>query len=542
MKLRLTILFATLITVASCVKVKEEAFAFVSPDDFYKTEKDAEASVIGIYPEIPRADLNNMLNVMGMVGSMRDTREIAMSEGGMTEGSEVMGRVWSSLYVGIRKANTTIDGLTASSIDAVIKNRYIAEAKVLRAYFYFHLLRLWGDVPFRTTEAITTDKIPVTPLKESYNTIIKDLEWAIPLLWASNAKPMGRVDVTVARTLLADIYLTLASSARSYNTATSARALKPLHDAYKDSITLFYTRAKTLAETIITQPGRHTLLTDWTKLWGRTLTSDNRNNAEFIWVNQTIPGRLGFMFAVIPPNTQWTPAYNGGQTLNVTYEFVKSFDPDDVRFKEGFIWEYQNLTVTNRVVIERWRRNLADKNYPANTAPIIIYETPDTLIRENAYWALSPKKFFDQQYTAIEASGPPFAYPYYRMAEVRLMLAEAENELNEMTGVAVNAINPLRTRAGISTYTANQFNKATFRERILDERLWELFMEGKDYYDLKRLGQLEERSMGVETTQDGKDVRPNPRLRRAEEYWLPYPVLEKNLNNNLAGVERMNFN
>lgn len=540
--MKLTILIATVITVASCVKVKEEAFSFVSPDNFYKTEKDAEASVIGIYPEIPRADLNNMLNAMGMVGSIRDTRELAMSEGNMTEASEVMGRVWSNLYVGVRKANTTIDGLTKSPIEENIKNRYIAEAKVLRAYFYFHLLRLWGDIPFRATEAMTTDKIPVTPLKESYNTLIQDLEWAIPLMWASNAKPMGRADITVARTLLADIYLTLASSARSYNAATSARALKPLHDAFKDSVTTFYTRAKTLAQTVIGQPGRHSLLADWTKLWGRTLTSDNRNNAEFIWVNQTIPARLGFMVAFIPPNTQYTPAYNGGQTLNVTYEFVKSYDPIDVRFREGFIWEYQNMTVTNRVTIERWRRSLADKNYPANTAPIILYETSDTIIRESAYWALSPRKYFDQQYTAIEASGPPFAYPYYRMADVHLILAEAENELNGMTSVAVTAINPLRVRAGISSYTANQFDKETFRERILDERLWELYMEGKDFYDLKRLGQLEERCMGVETTIDGKDVRPNPRTRRAEEYWLPYPVLEKNLNNYLTGVERMTFN
>lgn len=542
MKSILTILLVAAIALSSCVKVKEEAFAFVSPDNFYKTEKDAEASVIGIYPEIPRVDLANMINTMGAVASMRDGRELAMSEGGLTESSEVMGRVWSGLYVGVRKANTTIDGLANSPIADNIKNRYIAEAKVLRAYFYFHLLRLWGDIPFRTTEKIISDKIPVTPLKESYNTIIQDLEWAIPYMWASSAKPHGRADITVARTLLADIYLTLASSARSYNAATTARALKPLNDAFKDSITLYYTRAKDLAQTIISQPGRHSLLTDWTRLWGRTLTADNRNNAEFIWVNQTIPGRLGFTLAYLPQFTQYTPAYNGGQSLNIAYEFVKSYDENDVRFKQGFIWEYQNTSVTNRVVIERWRRNLANQAYPADNNVVIIRETPDTLIRENIYWGLSPKKYFDQQYITIEASGPNFAYPYYRMADVYLMLAEAENELNGMTAVAVNAINPIRVRAAVGSYTAGEFDKETFRERILDERLWELYLEGKDYYDLVRLGQLEERCAGVETTIDGKDLRPNPRPRRAEDYWLPYPVLEKGLNNFLAGQVRMNFN
>ncbi len=535
------ILLVAVTAMMSCVKLKEEAFSFISPDNFYKTEKDAEASVIGIYNEVPRLDLINMTNSMGAVGSMRDARELAMSEGGLTESSETMGRLWQGLYVGVRKANTSIDGISKSELAANVKTSYIAEAKVLRAYFYFHLLRLWGDVPFRLTEEVGSDKIPVTPLKQSYDTLIADLEWAIPRMWASSAKPLGRADITVARILLANIYLTLASSANSYNAATTARALKPLHTAYRDSISVFYTRAKALAETITTQPGRHTLLTDWTRLWGRTLTADNRNNTEFIWVNQTIPGILGFNIAFIPQFTQYTPAYNGGQTLNVAYEHVASYDPNDIRLKEGFIWEYRIMNATGKITIERWRRSLADKTYPASTAAIIIRETADSLIRESTYWALSPKKYFDQQYIAIEASGPNYAYPYFRMAEAFLIIAEAENELNGMTDVAVNAINRIRTRAGIPLYTANQFSKEEFREKILDERIWEFAMEGKDFYDLTRLGQLEERCAGVETTTDGKDVRPNPRPRTAEDYWLPYPVLEKGLNSFLAGKTRIDF-
>ncbi|MGC4235822.1 MAG: RagB/SusD family nutrient uptake outer membrane protein [Niabella sp.] len=535
------ILLMSVIAITSCVKIKEEAFSFISPDNFYKSEKDAEASVIGIYPEVPRLDLINITNSMGCVGSMRDSRELAMSEGGLTQSSELMGRVWQGLYTGVRKANTTIDGLNGSPLAESLKNRYIAEAKVLRAYFYFHLLRLWGDIPFRETEIVTNDQIPVTPLKESYNKLIADLEWAIPNMWASSAKPLGRVDVTVARILLANIYLTLASSANSYNSATTARALKPLNDAFKDSITVFYTKAKVLAQTIISQPGRHSLVSDWTKIWGRTETDDYRNNPEFIWVNQTIPGVSGFNIAFIPAYTQYTPAYNGGQTLNVAYEHVASYDSNDIRLKEGYIWEYHLQSATNKITIERWRRRLNDKAYPPVTTTIIIRETADSVIREASYWALSPKKYFDQQYKAIEASGPNYAYPFFRMTEAYLILAEAENELNGMTTVAINAINPIRARAGIPSYSASQFSKQDFREKILDERLWEFAMEGKDYYDLIRMGQLEERCRGVETTSDGRDVRPNPRPRNAEDYWLPYPVLEKGLNSFLAGKVRMDF-
>lgn len=532
-----------LVVLAACTKTKEEVYSFVSPGNFYKTEKDADASVIGIYPSLVRLDLINMTNGMGCIGSVRDTRELLISEGGIIETDEVMGRVWYESYEAIRRANTSIDGISAAtSIAENIRNRYVAEAKVLRAYSYFHLIRLWGDIPFRETELVTDDKLPVTPLKESCLKLIADLNWAIPYMWQSGQKPAGRVDVITAKALLTQIYITLASSARSYNAATSARALKPYYTAFKDSIASFYGKAKQLSGEILQQPGRYQLVPQWTNIWGRTETADNRNSPEFLWVNQTLPGQVGFNIAFIPPYTQYTPAYNGGTFLNIAYEFVKTFNTSDTRFKEGFIWSYRDLSVTNKVTIENWRRRLSDRNYPANTAPVTVYETVDTLIRENKYWGLAPKKFFDQQYKAILASGPCYAYPFFRMAEVYLWHAEAENELNGMTAAAVNRINSVRTRAALPAYSANQFTREVFRERILDERLWEFFAEGRDYYDIVRFGQLEERCRGVETTVDGKDTRPNPRTREAQHYWLPYPATEKGLNHHLAGVDRMNFN
>lgn len=537
----ISLLVASLL-MGGCTKVNEEAYSFITPDNFYKTEKDAEASVIGVYPLLTRIDLLNMINGLGCVGSVRDSRELAISEGGITESSEVMGRVWQSLYEGVRKANTSIDGISGSPIAENVRNRYLAEAKVLRAHFYFHLLRLWGDIPFRTTAVVEDDKLPVNPIRDSYLQLITDLRWSLPYIWQSGQKPAGRVDVFTAKALLAHIYITLASSARSYNSATTAKALKPYHTAFKDSIAAFYGYAKQLSGEVITQPGRYTLLNDWTKLWGRTEDSDNRNNTEFLWVNQTAPGLVGLTIPWIPQYTQYTPAYNGGQFLNIAYEFVKTFDPADVRFKEGFIWSYHNTSITAKVNIENWRRRLDNPAYPASTAPIVVYETADTVIRENSYWALGPKKFFDKQYKAILASGPAYAYPFYRMAEAYLWYAEAENELNGMTLDAVNRINRIRQRAGIPAYTAAQFSKDEFRDKILDERLWELFGEGRDYYDLVRMGQLEERCQGVETTADGKDTRPNPRTRLAEYYWLPYPTTEKGLNTNLKGIDRMNFN
>src|SRR3546814_6096431 len=78
--------------------------------------------------------------------------------------------------------------------------------------------------------------------------------------------------------LLADVYLTMASSARSYNSATSARSLKPYHDAFGDQIQEFYGKAKTLSAEVISGP--YSLLPDWMNMWGKGPAFDNRYNNE----------------------------------------------------------------------------------------------------------------------------------------------------------------------------------------------------------------------------------------------------------------------
>src|SRR5690606_4324921 len=152
--------------------------------------------------------------------------------------------------------------------------------------------------------------------------------------------------------------------------------------------------------------------------------------------------------------------------------------------------------------------------------------TADSLIYESSYWEMAPKKFFDMTYT-VESVGPAVAMPYYRVAEAYLIYAEAENELNGMTQQAVDKINAVRQRVHVPLYTPGEFTKADFREQILSERLWEFALEGKDYFDLVRMGQLEERCYGVQVNRFGKDDVENPRPRDADDYWLPYPALEK---------------
>lgn len=526
------------------LQLDENVYDFVSPSNFYRTEKDANASCIGIYSSIDRIEIFHVLNGLGAVGLTRNSNYAYHNAGNINQYDDLMRRVWQFFYETVRKANTTIYYLEASPIAGDVKNRYIAEAKAIRAFSFFRLVRLWGDIPMRLTPVVESSNFPLTPLKEVYEQVIADLEWAIPLLWERGEKPNGRMNKTAAQLLLADVYLTLASSARSYNPATSARGLKPYHDAFADQIEPFYTAARSLSEEVINGP--FDLLPNWMGLWGKGTDFDNRNNDEFIWSSQTAPGLYGHGFAdhYTPINSHYTPA-GRTQFTGVTYEFVVSYNPDDLRYQEGLIWEYQDVNQSaarNQVVIQRWRRHVDDKDYPASTSGnVIIHRTADSLIYESSYWEMAPKKFFDMTYTVESSIGPAVAMPYYRVAEAYLIYAEAENELNGMTQPAVDKINAVRQRVHVPLYVPGELTQADFREQILNERLWEFSLEGKDYFDLVRMGQLEERCYGVQVNRFGKDDMENPRPRDADDYWLPYPALEKGHNTFLAGKDRMSY-
>ncbi len=533
-------IFMFLISFLGCKDLDEKAYDFISPDMFYKTEADANASCIGMYPPLLRNDFTNLVLGVGCQFTTDDGRFNHHNRTGPLPGDEIMNRAWQHQYELVRRANTTIYNLEGSSIAETVRIRYIAEAKVMRAYAYFRLVRLWGDIPYRDELAVIGSHLEPTAMKDVYENIIQDLTEAIPHVWQRHEKPAGRITKEAAQLLLADVYVTMASSARSYNPATSARGLKPYHDAFSNQTTTYYQNAKTLAGEVIASTAFQ-LLDDWTKMWGIWLDADYRFNDEFIWSTQSVPGIWGGAGAHLAPVlSEYAPAKRGNYG-GLAYNYVVSFDRNDLRYTWGFIWEYQDMDQSERfgkTEIEVYRRNVDDPSYPPPPVRVIlISNTPTMRVRERVYWHMRMKKFVDQTFTV---SNGAMDMPLYRMAEAYLIYAEAENEINGMTQDAVDKINAVRSRVNVPTYTAGQFSKEVFRDKILDEYLWEFGLEVKDYFHIIRFGQLEERCYMVEASRDGKEAG-NPRPRTADSYWLPYPDSEKVLNRYMPDLVRMSY-
>ena len=116
--------------------------------------------------------------------------------------------IWLNPYVTIGRANFAIEGLQKSTLSSSVKNQLLGEAKFWRAYFYFYLVNLFGDVPLVTsTNALETGLLPRTSTAQVYQQIVADLLDAKNLL--TNNYPSAekaRINKRVASAMLARVY------------------------------------------------------------------------------------------------------------------------------------------------------------------------------------------------------------------------------------------------------------------------------------------------------------------------------------------------
>ena len=126
-------------------------------------------------------------------------------------------KVWDRLYAGVERANVNIDripkmDLYTNGTDAEKKElkRFLGEAYTLRAYFMHDLIKMWGDVPFKTTPSVSGENFFVDRVDRDtiYAQIIKDLQQAVDLVpWRKEVPPQARFTKGAVKGMLARIAL-----------------------------------------------------------------------------------------------------------------------------------------------------------------------------------------------------------------------------------------------------------------------------------------------------------------------------------------------
>jgi hypothetical protein len=202
-----------LVGLSSCEDLLDEKPKAVTEENFYNTAEEVATAVNAIYSPL-RTE-----NQTTYIATLECHTDYGYGRGSFAQYNDFQGmnsnninRVagfWNAFYLSIRNANIVIKNApTGESISQEDINRYVSEAKFLRALSYYHLVRNWGSVPLRTEVNMEDLALPKSPVEEVYELIIADLQEAETLL-PEEQELLGRPTKWAAKTMLADVYLQL---------------------------------------------------------------------------------------------------------------------------------------------------------------------------------------------------------------------------------------------------------------------------------------------------------------------------------------------
>ena len=267
----LIILATATVSFAACsedfLTVPAEGKALTS--NYYKNEAEAFSGLVATY-DIMKKNSGGFENMIAMLnagsddhfaggGGDSDGRGIQSFSNYSLDAYTIPQSFWNDHFQGVFRANILLQKVPSTTMDANVKKRFVAEAKALRALYYFNLVRMFKNVPLFTEPVVPADIYNVTQAKpeEVYAQIEKDLTEAITDLPATiSATENGRITKGAAKALLGKVYL--------YEGKNSLAAAQ-------------------LAEVNGTPGGTsqfgYKLLTDFKDLW----VVNNKFNSESIW-------------------------------------------------------------------------------------------------------------------------------------------------------------------------------------------------------------------------------------------------------------------
>ncbi|MBD2751258.1 RagB/SusD family nutrient uptake outer membrane protein [Spirosoma validum] len=411
----------------------------VTVDVLYKTDKDYQDAVVGIYG-IYQDQYANMYYFGDIRGDDVWDELVKGTPGAvdnftLSNDDALLINTWRNYYKAITRANTLLERIaTADAAVITNKNRHIGEAEFLRALAYFDLVRIFGDVPL-VTKSLSIDESYKTPrekVDKIYDEIIiKDLLDAEAKLPASYAgAEVGRATKGAARALLGKVYLTR-----------------------KD-----FAKAEPKLQEVTTMG--YSLLPNWTDLWDYT---KNEHHAEYIFDIEYEQGLGG-------EGSIYTNRFTPKVTSMITFYGIAG-SVDDQNTPHQVLFDLFDAK-------DKRKDLTASKGYTDATGKFI-----PLLVSSNNMSAYT-RKYITRITTANDS---PANWKVIRYADVLLMYAEALNE-NGKTATALPYLNQVRTRAGLDPL-ATGITQTALRDQIVLERRRELAFEGHRWFDLVRTGQ-----------------------------------------------------
>jgi len=440
------ILFSVIVILAGCEKQLDQTpESSLATDNFFTNNNDFLQAVNGVYSQ-----LNNYPSQALWLSEMRSDNINATSDGNrdwdginnFTPNITTTGFIttaWRANFNGIYNANTVLEALQtkANVLSAANATRYTAEVRFLRAFYYFSLVRTFGQVPLVSTvkSAVEVASIPRSPVADVYALIESDLQFAAANLPATfTGIDLGRPTASAARGLLGLVYLTKSGPTYGIN--------GPGLNSNE------YDKAAALFDQVITG-SPFSFSANYANIFSYT----NENNSEVVFDIQFASSLNGAGFpSHLAPVAYWTS--NG-----ISNSFGNGYGASTFPVSKSLVNSYTTNTVSG-----------TDVRYPFNVATTYA---PGPFI----------KKYIDVPKRGLSGRDWSINFIVLRYTDILLMKAECILRGAPGNQADVDAIvNRVRARAGVGPLT--NVTLAT----LMQERQREFLGEGLRWNDLVRSG------------------------------------------------------
>ena len=448
-----------LLAIACSKQLNQQPPSSIVTSLFYSNTNDFTQAVTGVYNE-----LRNYPDEQMWLGEMRSDNINATSDGNRDwqaiknmlpnlTAVTFIAQGWDSCFNGIYNANSVLDNLVTKGsniTNPALRARFGAECHFLRAFYYFQLVRLYGEVPIVThvMSAAAVEKIKRSPVTDVYNVIISDLDSAIAVLPNSyTGADIGRATRWAAEGLLGLVYLT-----RSGPTYPGVDGPTQGTNEWDSALAHFNN---------IINSGQFTFGANYPNIFSYT----NEDNPEVIFDVQFMSTNNGATF----PSDLTPLGYWGGVGISGTYNNGYGSSTYDItrNLRASYAASAGAATDVRDTFNIQWK-------YPTNTTSPIITDTSDPFI----------KKYVNVAKRGTGYNDWPINFIVMRYTDILMMKAECIlHGATPGTQTDVDAIvNQVRTRAGIAPVS-----NVTLA-MLMEERRREFLGEGLRWNDLVREG------------------------------------------------------
>ncbi|RAV30901.1 RagB/SusD family nutrient uptake outer membrane protein [Sinomicrobium soli] len=461
----------------------------ISSGDYFNSEDDYYNALLGTYDILQSTYVNVILGEIASdnthAGGESATDVIGWQQADRMEHTPIndnLDDIWDWNFAGVQRASFIIENQDKTEFDG--KEQLLAEARFLRAYFNFELVKWFGPIPVKPEGQFVLGEeasIPRSPVSEVYSYIESDLLYAIERL-ATDAPEVGRVTKGAAQALLGKAYL------------------------YQEK----FDEAATVLNLVIGSGKYHLYGTQTGEDYADLFEFEAENSGESVFeIQYTGVQGAGFeclqcsegnvMVGFSGIRNYSGPVFEPGYGFNLpTQEAYDSFEPGDLR---------RDVTVLD---IEAWA---------AETGATYGVGNPDPVTGHTGYYNRKYLPRINENEGDANLTQPN-NYRAIRYADVLLMAAEALVRGNIDEAQARNYLNQVRDRAGLDgvSSSGNALLEAIYRDRRS-----ELMGEGHRFFDLVRTGRAQGTIAGFTAPKNNVFPVPLEEIQFSQNNWEQNP-------------------